>query len=337
MPFWLIRLASSDFDEGTHWQMMTIKKTGFSLLALLLCCSATGSFAFEATEDVAGAKESEFFKRYPQSKIDAYSQTQSVDYLLALGAPKTVNGVMVLEYSERLAGELTRITYRAPDNYPSQDVFEHFSSQLNLLSHSVLFECHARKCGSSNQWANRIFDIRKLYGPERYQHYLAAQLSTAHGPVFVALYSIQRGNKRVYTQLDLLEPEKGAFLELAVNPDTILSVLKTKGVFNLRNLQFDTADKLAADSEQRLASVVTALRKNSRLKLYVVGHLEGDEAVDVLKARSLARAQSVLMALAAQGVSSERLSAQGVGPLAPVRQRSEDAARVGLVVQTGGL
>jgi len=313
--------------------MNTIIKTGFFLLASLLCFNFPLSYAFEATEDVTGANDSQFFKRYPRSKIDSYSKTTTDDYLLALGAPKTVNGVMVLEYSERLSGSLTRHTYRSPDAEPSELVFAHFQTQLLSLAHRVLFECHGRECGSSNQWANRIFDVRKLYGPERYQHYLAAQLNTEKGPLFVALYSIQRGNKRVYTQLDLLTPDGNSAMALDVNPDTILATLKSDGVFNLRNLQFDQDDKLTTDSTQSLSRVVAALNKNSRLKFYLTGHLAENGSLDSLKARSLLRAESVLQALVEQGIRAERLSAQGVGPLAPIKKDSEDANRIGLVLQ----
>jgi len=317
--------------------MNTIKIPAFFILASVLCFNFPLSHAYEATDDVAGASDSEFIQRYPRSKIDSYSQTATDDYLLALGAPKTVNGVMTLEYSERLSGSLTRHTYRSPDGEVSGLVFEHFRDQLTALSHRLLFECHGRECGSSNEWANRIFSVRKLYGSERYQHYLAARLNTEDGPLFVALYSIQRGNKRVFTQLDLLAPAKGSITELAVNPDTILAVLKSEGVFNLRNLVFDDSDKLTLAAEQRLTAVVKALNSNSRLKLYVVGHvarsLTRAETFDALKARSLTRAESIVQVLTAQDVSAERLSAQGVGPLAPNRQNGEDANRIALVLQ----
>lgn len=313
--------------------MTATKKTAIYVISLLLCISTFSSYAFDSSADVAGAKDSDFFKRYPRSKIDEFSQTRAEDYLLSLSAAKTVNGVMELEYFERLAGGLTRITYRAPDGEPSDLVFEHFQSQLKQLPHNLLFECHARKCGDSNQWANRIFDVRELYGPKGQQHYLAAQLNTDDGPVFLAIYSIQRGNKRVYLQLDLLEPEAGSSVDLAVNPDTILAVFKSEGVFSLPNLSFDGDNQLTADADKRLAAVVTALKKSTRLKLYVVGHVAGSEDLDILKSRSQARAETVRQALVDAGIKEERLSAQGVGPLAPVKKGSEHANRISLVVQ----
>lgn len=312
---------------------MTLRNAGLFILTTVLCFNVPVSYGFDASEDVAGAADSTYFERYPRSKIDEFSQLDASDYLLALDSPKTVNGLMEIDYSERFAGKLTRITYRASDGEPSELVFNHFRNQLMALSHELLFECHGRECGSSNQWANRIFGLSKLYGPQRYQHYLAAKISTDDGPLLMALYSIQRGNKRVYTQLDLLMPEQGMATKVAANPDTVLAVLKSEGVFSLRNLAFDQNNNLNAEASQRLASVVAALNKSSRLKLYVVGHLAGSDDLDMLKKRSQQRADAVRQVLVDGGIKSERLSAQGVGPLAPIRQDSDDANRISLVVQ----
>lgn len=292
------------------------------------------SFAqgFETAEDVEGAKDSEFFERYPRSKIDDYSEGDTDDYLIALGAPKTVNGVMVLENSSRLSGYLTRLTYRAPDGDSSELLFEHFRQQLASQPHRLLYECHARQCGSSNNWANRILGISKLYGPRSYQHYLAAELETDKGQLLVVLYAIQRGNKRVYSQLDILEPDK-LMTKLSVNPDTILTALEEDGVFNLLNLEFDDQDRLADSALEGLSSVVSAMQINRRLRLYVVGHLTGEGAISQLQQRSQTRAESVVSALVNAGIEASRLSAQGIGPLAPISQNTEQTSRIGLVLQ----
>jgi outer membrane protein OmpA-like peptidoglycan-associated protein len=288
--------------------------------------------AFERDEDVTEAMDSSLFQRYAQSKIVGYQRLDTLDYLLALDAPKTVNGVMTLDYSERLTGDLTRITYRAPDDYSSKEMFKHFTSQLNQWPHKVLFECHARECGDSSQWANQILNIRELYGPDGYQHYLAAQIEAQQGSVFVVLYSVKRGNKRVYTQLDVLQPTAGSFRQLSVNPKTILAQLLQQGVVTLPTLEFDDKDKLTSDTGASLASVIAALQKNTRLKLYVVGHLREKQTLDVLQQRSLTQAQSVVELLVKKGINSERLSAQGVGPLAPIEKFSSDR-RITLVAQ----
>lgn len=313
--------------------MMMLKNVGFFLLATLLVLNFPTATAYERTEDVQGASDSALFERYPRTKIDEFSVVEANDYLLALDSPKTVNGVMDIEYSERLGGQLTRITYRAPDGEDSKKIFGHFRSQLTSLSHELLFECHGRECGSSNQWANRIFGIAKLYGPQRYQHYLAAQINTDNGPVFMVLYSIKRGNKRVYTQLDLLTPDGSSAKSLDVNPRTIINELKYTGVYDLRNLSFDDNDEVTVVAEQRLKPVANALSKNTRLECYVVGHLTDEQPLTDLKKRSLARAESVIKTLVKLGVNADQLNAQGVGPLAPIRRGTENLNRISLVLQ----
>jgi outer membrane protein OmpA-like peptidoglycan-associated protein len=235
---------------------------------------------------------------------------------------------MLLEYSERLRGALTRITYQAPDGDSAEAMFAQFAAQLQQQSHRVLFECHGRECGSSNAWANQIFDIPKLYGPERYQHYLAAQVDAPQGPLFVALYSIKRGNKRVYTQLDLLQPSD-AFRELDANPDMLLAQLKQQGFFELSRLSFDEQDQLTVRGAGLLDSMIVALQKNARLRLYVVGHMYASQTLERLQRRALIRAQAVVDALVEGGIDVERLSAQGVGPLSPDGGKND---RVVLVV-----
>ncbi|MEH6397376.1 OmpA family protein, partial [Pseudoalteromonas sp.] len=75
-----------------------------------------------------------------------------------------------------------------------------------------------------------------------------------------------------------------------------------------------------------------ALQKNTRLKLYVVGHLREKQSLEALQQRSLSRAQSVVDVLVQRGINSERLSAQGIGPLAPTKT-SGSINRITLLVQ----
>ena len=112
----------------------------------------------------------------------------------------------------------------------------------------------------------------------------------------------------------------------------MLTQFKQQGTFELANLKFDDQDKLTGNTTVLLDSVIAALQKNSRLKLYVVGHLRTDQGLEVSQQRSLTRAQSVVDVLVQSGIDSQRLSAQGVGPLAPVNQ-SGSIDRIGLVVR----
>ena len=100
----------------------------------------------------------------------------------------------------------------------------------------------------------------------------------------------------------------------------------------LSNLQFDGKDNVTSDAESLLDSVIAALQRNTRLKLYVVGHLREKQTLKILQQRSLSQAQSVVDLLVQKGINSERLSAQGVGPLAPT-EKSDSISQIALVVQ----
>ena len=303
---------------------------------MLLCCVFVRPLAaFERSEDVAGSSDYQGLVRYPNAKIDKYSPAQQVEYQLALGVLKKVSGQLQPEYSNWVEGRLTRITYRIPDGHDERAAFNHFAGQLQ--AGELLFECHGRDCGSSNYWANSIFGIATLYGPEDNQHYRVTKLNSAGQELIVALYSIKRGNKRVYTHLDLLQPNSP--VKLVSNPDTLLDKLRGNGYLRLTGISFDDQDRLLESSQQPLQQLAVALNKSTRLKLYVVGHLRGEQPLPQLMSRSLHRANSVVSALQQLGVGSERLDAQGVGPLAPVNKagavegRGTEEGRIELVIR----
>lgn len=292
-------------------------------------------FAFDISEDVSGAKDYEGISRYPSSKIDHYRVLQRTEYQLALGQLKNVNGVLNPEYSRRLFGDLTRITYRIPDGHDSQTVFDHFKSGIKQ-PYTLLYECHGRECGSSNHWANHIFRVAKLYGPERYQHYLAARTKMGEQDVVIVVYAVKRGNKRLYAHLDLLEVASEAAQGLNVSASTLLDSLRDNGRFVLPGLRFDQQDVLDPATAEFLAVVASVLKKDVRLQLYVVGHLSSDRSnvsTEDLMQQSLKRAQSVVESLEQRGIESGRLTAHGIGPLAPPANAYDGADRIELVLR----
>lgn len=306
----------------------------FTLLLMVLTFSLPLS-AFDISEDASGSSDYGGLVRYPSSKIDSYSVRQGVEYRLALGQLKNVNGILNPEYSSRLAGDLTRITYRIPDGHQSVSVFEHFKSVIPQ-PYTLLYECHGRECGSSNHWANHIFRVAKLYGPERYQHYLAARTIIAGQDVVVALYSIKRGNKRLYAHLDLLEVESEAARGLNVTASSLLNSLREEGRFVLPELGVDQQGTMAPEVSEFLTVVASVLKRDVRIKLYVVGHagpMKAAVTLDDLKARSLSRAQTVVDSLVQLGVDATRLTAHGVGPLAPSANAYDGADRIELVLR----
>ncbi len=99
------------------------------------------------------------------------------DYLVALGAMQKIRGVWAPRSSERITGSRQAYTWRLLDGFTSAEVIADLDAALAMDPRvNTLFSCEARACGSSVQWANRIFRERLLYGTEVSQRYRALSL-----------------------------------------------------------------------------------------------------------------------------------------------------------------
>jgi hypothetical protein len=72
----------------------------------------------------------------------------------------------------------------------------------------VIYQCQGRSCGSSHQWANEVFHQARLYGLVAKQSYAALKKDTPQGLDYYALYSTERGNKKVYLHLEMIQGMK---------------------------------------------------------------------------------------------------------------------------------
>lgn len=247
-----------------------------------------------AQSDVRGSSDYPLLKRFPLSWIEDYQQRQTPEYLLMLSELKKVNNVVVADRRKPLEGKLTRITYRIPDPHLPADAFNHFREQIDAEGGEVLFRCSGRDCGSSHYWANDFFGIAQLYGLDRTQYYLAARL----GSDYLALYTVQRGNRRVYLQLDVIAAEGADDLKQQLN------------VAGYATLSLDGREPL--EVTDRLVQLLAEFPAGDRFWLVV--HQQGRDT-----AAAIAASQGYAQQLA-DGVRQagyEQIEAFGVGPLVP--------------------
>ena len=252
----------------------------FTLLAAL---------TVEAAQDRRGSADHPLLERYPRAWIVNYVAESSPDFRWALGALEKVDGVVTAEAEQRLKGDLVRISYRLPAGVTPNEAYQHIRDQLATKGAVQKFACEGRACGSSNQWANRVFGYSKLYGVERSQLYSAWQL----GNTAVALYAVQRGNKRVYLHLDLLELE-------AVD---MVASLKQQGYV-----------RWAPNGD---LSTLVGYLNSSNSTFWLVGHQQQSGAADVLQSSSQLLAQKVADELVSAGVQKDSIRVFGLGALAP--------------------
>lgn len=170
----------------------------YRLLVLFGCLLAGSAFA---QSDLRGSSDHPSIERFPLSYIVSYSGRDVPEYRVILGGLQKVDGVIRPEKEERSKGNLTRITYRIPSGHSALEPFKSMRDQLINLGAETLFQCGGRDCGSSNYWANSVFRISRLYGVDQTQNYLVAR----KGSTYFVIYTVTRGNKRVYAHLEVLE------------------------------------------------------------------------------------------------------------------------------------
>lgn len=122
-------------------------------------------------------------------------------YIFALGKYEKRQNRVEPENFLVKSGELFRETHEFQRGSDEEIIFYFYKNQLPIDA-KLLFSCEKRACGESNNWANVHFEIKQLYGSNQYQRYSAYQLKDDH---FITLYSVRRGNGRVYMQMDVLK------------------------------------------------------------------------------------------------------------------------------------
>ncbi|MCV6591019.1 MAG: DUF4892 domain-containing protein [Marinobacterium sp.] len=271
------------------------------LMAIVLLVFVRPLPLFAAT-DLRGSEDHALLERYPRSWIVNYRVGPAPDYRWVLGALEKVNNVLSAESEQRLTGQLTRISYRIPAGVLPQEAYDYIRKQLLQRGAEERFRCEGRACGSSNEWANRVFRYARLYGVERSQRYSAWQLNN----VSVALYAVQRGNKRVYLHLDLLQQLGMSEADpYSPAPDAVAQVarLQTQGYIRWP----------VVEPEEALLGYL----KRTTAQFWLVGHDRRSLPPEQLKAQSQQQAEQVRQKLIAQGIAATRLQSFGIGALAP--------------------
>ena len=254
--------------------------------------------------------------RFPDSEIVSVEFNEDANYRLVLSGLQRTRGVVTPETSERLRGDVTKIIYEVVQEFTGEDVFRFFQGQLTDRGYSDLFTCNGRGCGSSNYWANDIFRNRILYGPERNQYYLAARVDIeSEMSAYLALYIITRGNRQIYAYAEIIEPGGTKTRIDVIEENELLDTLLEDGSVVASTLSFITDNRLSPQSN--LAPIVNMLRTDMSLNVYLVVHLGGSGSLESLMSRSLARAELLKQQIQDLGINGDRITAQGVGPLAP--------------------
>lgn len=297
---------------------MTIKR----LVIVFALCLASPVFAAEL-----------IVQNYGNARVIFESNGKVDEYLLALGSYKKIAGSWRADRQQRLSGNLARYTLELPEGHSANNGFDFYLDQLQNYNIRELFHCKGRDCGTSNSWANNHFKNQLLYGLDQFQQYGAYEVTTAdETPFYVALYSVQRGNKRVYLQLDVLHVDKVIELGIASSPESIMKSLETNGYYVFPDLVAEDAKGITniQIKQAHLQALVDVLAQNVDLTLALVGHDYSPVSLAQQEKLSLVYAAQLKTALQEKGIGAARLTPYGIGSLAPAG-RGDRSARVEVV------
>lgn len=272
-------------------------------------------------------------ENYANARVVFESNAKTDEYVLGLGSYKKTGGSWRADRQQRLSGNLTRYTLELPAGHGPGAGFSFYLDQLQNFNVRELFHCEGRDCGTSNSWANNHFKIQLLYGLDQFQQYGAYEVITAdEKPFYVALYAVQRGNKRVYLQVDILHVDRAIELGLASSPESIIKSLDASGYYVFPDLVIDDPKGTASINikQAHLQALADVLTQQRGWKVALVGHDYAPVPRAQQQKNSQLYAEQLKAALQEKGVSAARLTTYGVGSLAPAG-RGDRSARVEVV------
>lgn len=272
-------------------------------------------------------------QNYHNARVIFESNGETDEYVLALGSYKKIAGSWRVDRQQRLSGKLARYTLELPEGHSANNGFDFYLDQLQNFNFRELFHCKSRDCGTSNSWANNHFKNQLLYGLDQFQQYGAYEVTTAdERPFYVALYTVQRGNKRVYLQLDVLHVDKIIGLGIASSPESIIKSLEINGYYVFPDLVAEDAqgNTNIQIKQAHLQVLIDVLVQQADWKVALVGHDYAPVTLAQQQKDSLVYAAQLKAALQEKGIAAARMTTYGVGSLAPAG-RGDRSARVEVV------
>jgi len=183
------------------------------LLSALLALGMALSHAAVAEPDAPRAYLERLDELFYLEQKDPPIERRVRNHLVPLGAIQKVRGVWSPRDSERLTGERLAYTWRVNEDFTAAEVVEELEAELQDDSRAeTLFSCEGISCGSSVQWANKIFGERVLYGTQDSQVYRAFALTRDSREFRLLIYASARTVERQYVRAELLSadaPEGG--------------------------------------------------------------------------------------------------------------------------------
>ena len=177
------------------------------VLVLLALLDPLGQRAHAA--DVEGAADVPGLARFPHADIVRFMRYPAGgSFAFPLSDVDKIRGELRGRRLLRLAGARTSITYRILAGYTAEEVMAFYERQFSYRGPDR-YSCRGLGCGPSTLWANDVFGIATLFGTETSQAYVATIAKLTDGPARVALYVVERANRQVFAQVEVIGEQAG--------------------------------------------------------------------------------------------------------------------------------
>lgn len=293
------------------------------IMCALLITLLTGVFYSAVAEAAEGLTP------YPQAEAEMSKSQPQYKHLMATGRIQNKGGQSFPEsWLDLTEGDLTETLYRIQSTRDTADILQHYKAQLQQPSRQILFECSSRECGSSSDWANRVFKVSTLYGVDRKQHYIVGRKDEGGWSDYVAVYITERGTGRIYAFVQHYRVKTAALDKKGVR-DSLFDQLTLNGWVRLPV----TADgQFEEGARARLQALVTKLQATSE-RYWLVAHHFGKDSQQALQLRSEKAAARLLDALTGLGLPADKVTTKGLGALAPTKDSIAYGGRIELLIQ----
>jgi OmpA-OmpF porin, OOP family len=305
---------------------------------------------FAYAQDMAGSKDHPALKRFAGSSIIGYEvrnfetvefQTSTFDRLDLKARKRTyVKPPLVQE------GRLTRIWYEATGMTTSTELFRNYADDLASSGFNALYD--STKDSQARNWVNflspleaRASDsIKNTRSSDVFFYARLASIRTGtfqKGGTTIRLIAVDwnqdkasnKATKGAYIAVDIVEAKAMEQNMVVVSASEMSQSIASTGKVAIYGIFFDTnkAD-VKPESKPSLDQIAAYLKNEPNTRLHVVGHTDSVGGLDSNMGLSKRRADAVAAALARDyGISSQRLTANGVAYLAPVSTNSTEEGR----------
>ena len=287
--------------------------------------------AKQTENEKEGAQDHPLISRYPNSVITDYSMIDFAKAELPLQgfAYNDIDNVKTNKkaYFLPVSGKGSFIEYRLPNGLSQYQLLQNYLQAFKAKNIDILFQCvgsNKKQCGDG---------LYALAGVEKVMPALALGDNCDDRDVAIitakTTISLDR-NAYIYLCISaspwltvsqtIIEEKPLTTGLITMSANALEKAIASKGKVAIYGILFNSdSATIQQQSTPVIKQVAELLKQKPTLKLYVVGHTDGQGSEQYNKDLSTRRAQAVINALVTDfGIAKNRLLARGVGELVPV-------------------